>query len=233
LELDATKSAKKPWLLLGELESAKLDGAAVVNKLLKERTGSSASRITNDLAKEVTESQSEKLLLACQNDVELRDRIKSYYHFLRTDAWGNPLLYPKNAFMVATGTDRRETGTHYTPKSLTEVIVLETLEPVVYVGPSEGKERGDWQLKSPAQLLALKICDPAMGSGAFLVQVCRYLSERIGEAWALAEESGKSITSEGQVIDTLTSQDPLPKMLKSGKSLRVVLWQSIAYTVLM
>jgi hypothetical protein len=211
LELDSTKSAKKPWLLLGELESAKLDGTAAVKKLLKERTGSSASRITNDLAKDVSEAQSEKLLLACQNDAELRDRIKPYYHFLRTDAWENPLLYPKNAFMVATGTDRRETGAHYTPKSLTEAIVLETLEPIVYVGPSEGKERGDWQLKSPSELLELKICDPAMGSGAFLVQVCRYLSERIGEAWGLAEESGKSVTSEGQVVDALTSQDPLPK----------------------
>jgi hypothetical protein len=211
LELDSTKSAKKPWLLLGELASAELDGAASVKKLLKERTGSSASRITNDLAKEVAEADSEKLLLACQNDAELRDRIKPYYHFLRADSWGNPLLYPKDAFMVATGTDRRETGTHYTPKSLTEAIVLETLEPIVYVGPSEGKERGDWQLKSPAQLLALKICDPAMGSGAFLVQVCRYLSERIGEAWGLAEESGKSITSEGRVVDALSNQDPLPK----------------------
>ena len=211
LELDSTKSAKKPWLLLGELESAKLDGMAAVNALLKERTGSSASRITNDLAKEISEAESEKLLLACQNDAELRDRIKPYYHFLRVDAWTNPMIYTKGAYMVATGADRRETGTHYTPKSLTEAIVLETLEPIVYIGPSVGKERGDWQLKSPAQLLALKICDPAMGSGAFLVQVCRYLSERIGEAWALAEEAGKIITSEGQVVDALTTQDPLPK----------------------
>lgn len=211
LELDATKSAKKPWLLLGELESAKLDGPAAVNALLKERTGSSASRITNDLEREASEADSEKLLLACQNDAELRDRIKPYYHFLRVDAWTNPMIYTKGAYMVATGADRRETGTHYTPKSLTEAIVLETLEPIVYVGPSEGKERGDWQLKSPAQLLALKICDPAMGSGAFLVQVCRYLSERMGEAWALAEESGKSITSEGLVVDALSNQDPLAK----------------------
>jgi len=211
LELDSTKSAKKPWLLLGELESAKLDGTAAVNALLRERTGSSASRITNDLARETSEADSEKLLLACQNDAELRDRIKPYYHFLRVDAWTNPMIYTKGAYMVATGAERRETGTHYTPKSLTEAIVLETLEPIVYIGPSEGKERGDWQLKSPAQLLALKICDPAMGSGAFLVQLCRYLSERMGEAWALAEESGKSITLDGQVVDALSTEEPLPK----------------------
>jgi len=211
LELDATKSAKKPWLLLGELESAKLEGLTAVKKLLMERTGSSASRVTNDLAREVSEPESEKLLLACQNVAELRDLIKPYYHFLRVDAWANPLLYPKDAFMVATGTERRETGTHYTPKSLTEAIVLETLEPVVYIGPSEGKDRSDWKLKSPAALLALKICDPAVGSGAFLVQVCRYLSERLLEAWSLAEETNQSITIEGQVVDTLSLQDALSK----------------------
>ncbi len=210
LELDATKSAKKPWLLLGELESARLDGSAAVKNLLKERTGSSASRVTNDLEKEVSEADSEKLLLASQNDSALRDRIRPYYHFLRTDAWGNPLLYPKDAFMVATGADRRETGTHYTPKSLTEAIVLDALEPVVYIGPSEGKGRSDWKLRSPQELLDLKICDPAMGSGAFLVQVCRYLSERLLEAWSLAESNKKIITIDGRAFDSLSDQEILP-----------------------
>ena len=212
LELDATKSAKTPWVLLGELSSAELDGSAAIKKLLKERTGSSASRITNDLEKEVTEVESEKLLLACQNDTELRDRIKPYYHFLRSDSWGNPMLYLKGAFMVATGTERRETGTHYTPKSLTEAIVKETLEPIVYVGPAAGKQRQDWQLKSPSELLALKICDPAMGSGAFLVQVCRWLSERLCEAWLIVEKAGKVVGPEGQVFDSLEgANEPLPK----------------------
>jgi hypothetical protein len=35
-----------------------------------------------------------------------------------------------------------------------------------------------------AQILALKICDPAMGSGAFLVESCRYLSELLEQAWS-------------------------------------------------
>ena len=201
LELDSTKSAKTPWIHLGDLESAQLDGETAVKKLLKERTGSSASRVKNDLAKEVTEAESETLLLACQNDSELRDRIKPYFHFLRRDAWDNPLLYPKNSFMVATGTDRRETGTHYTPTSLTETIVRETLEPLVYIGVSGGSCKVDWKLKTPAELLDLKICDPAMGSGAFLVQACRYLSERLVEAWALSESSGKVIAANGSVVD--------------------------------
>ncbi|WP_016899041.1 Eco57I restriction-modification methylase domain-containing protein [Pseudoalteromonas sp. PAMC 22718] len=209
LELSGSKSCKKPWVYLSELASASLDGEAVLKKLLKERTGSSPSRITNDLAKEVTDADVDKLMVACYNDVELCQRIKPYYHFLRFDAWGNPLLYPKNAFMLTTGSDRRETGSHYTPKSLTESIVTETLEPVVYIGPAEGKPREEWQLKPPEELLNLKICDPAMGSGAFLVQVCRWLAERVCESWLIAEESGAFITAKG-FTTTDESQELIP-----------------------
>ena len=211
LELNATKSAKQPWVKLGELASAVLEGDQSVINLLKERTGSSISRINNDHNKELSTTEQQNLLLACGNDQDLRDQIQPYFHLLRTDALGNPMLYTKGAYMVATGADRRETGTHYTPKSLTEAIVLETLEPLVYRGPSEGKPRNDWQLKSPNEILALKICDPAMGSGAFLVQVCRYLSERLGEAWAIAEENGQCITADGEMTDAAYIQDPLPK----------------------
>lgn len=209
LELDATKKSKQPWLTWGELEDAQSGGDKAVAKLLQERTGSSASRVKNDLAKVVSDADKDKMLTACHGDQELRDRLAPYYHFLRIDPWGYPLIYPKGAFMVTMGSDRRETGTHYTPKSLTEAIVKETLEPVVYAGPAEGHERQDWQLKSPAELLDLKICDLAMGSGAFLVQVCRWLSERLLEAWAQTEGQGKSITSNGVVVDQITNQEPL------------------------
>ena len=210
LELDATKSAKMPWVKLPELESAKLDGAERLAELLKERTGSSASRVRNDLARPIDDILSERLLTACQGDSTLRDRVKPYIHLLRTDPWGYPLVYPTNAFIVTSGSERRETGTHYTPKSLTESIVAETLKPIVYVGPSEGMPREEWILKTPAQLLDLKICDPAMGSGAFLVQVCRWLGERLVEAWTLAESTKKIISIDGGVFDTFTDQEILP-----------------------
>ena len=207
LELKAGKSVKKPWMTFGELEDARLSGKQKINALLEERSGSKA--IKSRLEKLVSDAEKEKLLTACQGDVNLRDRLAPYYHFLKIDSWGYPLVYPKGAFMVATGSDRRETGTHYTPKSLTESIVKETLEPVVYIGPAEGKEKQNWQLKTPAELLNLKICDLAMGSGAFLVQVCRYLSERLLEAWAAAETEGKAVTVNGTVVDSLTEQEPL------------------------
>jgi len=211
IDLDATKNAKNPWVSLPELDDAAAKGRQAVEELLKDRTGSSASRVRNDLDKTVDDGSADKLLTACHADRALRDRIRPYFHFLRTDRWGYPVVYPKGAFMVTAGSDRRETGTHYTPKSLTETIVKNTLEPLAYVGPSEGTSREGWQLKSPAELLDLKICDPAMGSGAFLVQVCRWLSERLVEAWTQAEDDGKGITSHGQVVDEIGSQEPLRK----------------------
>lgn len=209
LDLDATKNAKKPWVTLDELEAAAAKSAEAVEELLKERTGSSKSRVTNDLKKKVEDADADKLLTACHGDQALRDRVKPYFHFLRIDRWDYPLVYPVGTFMVTTGTDRQETGTHYTPKSLTEAIVKETLEPVTYIGPAEGKPRDEWKLKSPAELLDLKICDPAMGSGAFLVQVCRWLSERLVEAWGQSEEAGNSVTAEGVVVAKRNGYEPL------------------------
>lgn len=209
LDLDATKNAKNPWVSLPELDDAAAKGREAVEELLKDRTASSASRVRNDLDKTVDENSADKLLTACHAERTLRDRIRPYFHLLRSDRWGYPLVYPKGTFMVTSGADRRETGTHYTPKSLTETIVKETLEPLVYVGPVEGKPREDWELRSPAQLLDLKICDPTMGSGAFLVQVCRWLSERLVEAWAQAEDQGNALSSAGEVVNEIGSREPL------------------------
>ncbi|WP_211163658.1 Eco57I restriction-modification methylase domain-containing protein [Azoarcus taiwanensis] len=211
LELDATKSAQSPWITLAELESARLDGADRLTELLQQRSGSSASRVRNDLARPVDDSLADRVLTACHGDTALRDRIKPFGHMVRTDPWGYPLVYPAGAFIVTTGSDRRETGTHYTPKSLTEAIVAETLTPIAYVGPTQGTPRADWALRSPADLLDLKICDPAMGSGAFLVQACRWLADRLVEAWAQAEAQGHTIGVDGQVADASASVEALPR----------------------
>ena len=211
LELNGTKNAKAPWVKMAELESARLDGAERLAELLQERSGSSASRVHNDLAKPVDDTLADRLLAACHGDTNLRNRIKPFAHLVRTDPWGYPLVYPAGAFIVTTGSDRRETGTHYTPKSLTEAIVTETLTPIAYVGPAEGTPREQWMLKSPADLLDLKICDPAMGSGAFLVQACRWLSDRLAESWSQAEGSGKTVSVDGEVLDAPDTKEPLPR----------------------
>lgn len=70
--------------------------------------------------------------------------------------------------------ERRRSGSHYTPRALTEPIVAEAFRPWL--------ERCNGQ-PSAEQILALKVCDPAMGSGAFLVAVCRYLAGWLVQAW--------------------------------------------------
>lgn len=210
LELEAGAQAKDARVTLGELESARLDGEVAVVDLLLERTKRSESAIRNALALEVEQRQSARLLSACRGEVALRDRIEPYVRLLRTDPWGYPLVHPMGAFVVVLGSDRRETGTHYTPKSLTEKIVEETLTPLVYRGPPEGESREVWALKRPDELLDLKVCDPAMGSGAFLVQVCRFLSERLVEAWAGEEVEGRAVDVEGRVRTAGEIFEPLP-----------------------
>ena len=54
----------------------------------------------------------------------------------------------------------------------------------VLAGPAEGAEPANWKLKSSEELLDLKVCDMAMGSGAFLVATCRYLSARLARSLA-------------------------------------------------
>lgn len=200
LDVGATRSAEKPLVSLVELQSLSQSGESALLDSLVERTGSSITRVKNALAKPIDDQLSDRLLAACMGNIDLRNQIKPYANLLRIDPWGYPLVYPADSFVVALGSDRRETGSHYTPKSLTEVIVSKALVPLVYKGAKEGEGISKWKLKAPHEILNLKICDPAMGSGAFLVQTCRWLADRLVESWADAENTGLKIKSNGEAI---------------------------------
>ncbi|WP_420030643.1 Eco57I restriction-modification methylase domain-containing protein [Pseudomonas oryzihabitans] len=213
VELAGGKGAKKTLYGLDELEALRLQGDEALADALSgaDAIKRGAGPIRKDLERSFDAAQANRLLTACAGDEGLRDRALPFLNLLRTDPWGYPLIYPEGAFIVTTGSDRRETGTHYTPKSLTETIVDETLTSIVYQGPAEGTPRKQWVLKSPAELLDLKICDPAMGSGAFLVQACRWLADRLVESWAQAEAQGHTVGMDGRVVAADTSVEPLPR----------------------
>ncbi|MCF2717437.1 TetR family transcriptional regulator [Paenibacillus sp. UKAQ_18] len=213
LGLIGSKKARNPNVSLLKLEIAMTEGEQKLVNIIKETTGRSEAAIRNAVNRSADEALASQLLAVCGGDVTLVKRIQPFMHLIRTDSWNDPIVYLANAFVVTIGVDRRETGTHYTPRSLTESIVANTLEPLVYIGPLEGKHREDWMLKPSSNLLDLKICDPAMGSGAFLVQSCRWLAERLLESWTIEEQSGKAITFSGEVLDNLDFEDPLPKNL--------------------
>jgi hypothetical protein len=78
------------------------------------------------------------------------------------------------ALVIQPGPERRRTSSHYTPRELTEPIVARTLEPLIRAMGADPKAE---------TLLNLVICDPAVGSGAFLVAACRYLADHVVAAW--------------------------------------------------
>jgi hypothetical protein len=129
-------------------------------KELKENVGRA---LTAAQGKPVEDAKSvDDLVAALDGMVDERGSPKK-----RVAASGTPILQP-------TG-ERRRTGSHYTPRSLTAPIVKYALEPAFgKLGPDA----------TPEQVLELKLCDPAMGSGAFLVEACRALGERLVAAWA-------------------------------------------------
>jgi len=76
-----------------------------------------------------------------------------------------PNLLAAGSLFLQPGEERRRSGSHYTPRKLTQPIVEKTLEPVL-------KNLGEHP--TPEQLLDLKVCDLAMGSAAFLILVAKY-----------------------------------------------------------
>lgn len=206
--------ARDPNLALSELEAARTQGKNTLMALLLEKTRRAESAVRNALAQPVAEAFYRRLLSVCSGKLALAERIRPYLRLLRTDPWGNPIVYRKNAFMVTPGANRRESGAHYTPQSLTESVVKATLERLVYVEPAADKSLGERRLKSSAELLDLKICDPAMGSGAFLLQACRWLAERLVEAWAAEEAAGRVVTIAGDLGGDAGDAVPLPKALE-------------------
>lgn len=211
LGVKGDKTHQNPEIALAELESLALDSEEKLFARMKDLTGRSA--IAREYAAEPDITLLPFLPKICHGDKKLEARILPYLNWLRTSEWGEPVVYHKDSFYVTEGRDRRSSGTHYTPKVLTEMIVKEALEPVVYDGPAKGTPRAEWKLKSPDELLSLKICDPAMGSGAFLVQACRYLGDRVVESWAAAERDGKAIASNGTVTD-FPPNDPMSEVLE-------------------
>ncbi|GAA0460446.1 hypothetical protein Ade02nite_14730 [Paractinoplanes deccanensis] len=75
------------------------------------------------------------------------------------------------------GNNRKISGSYYTPSSLVEALLDATLEPLLdEVVKRAAPERAD------AALLAVTVCDPACGSGHFLVAAARRIARRVAAA---------------------------------------------------
>lgn len=102
-----------------------------------------------------------------------------------------PRIVPPGAMVLQPSDERRKSGSHYTPRSLTEPIVRTTFRPILErLGESP----------KPDQILDLKVCDPAMGSGAFLVEACRQLGDELVKAWHAHECVPKIPADEDELL---------------------------------
>lgn len=175
-----------------------------------------------DRAKWLKEVSDQKLGTAAAKELKAATSIEELLTALdkKIQKKVTPRVVPAGAIVLQPSDERRRSGSHYTPRSLTEPIVRTTLEPIlkaladpeielpsVYKPSREDKRRytaGELVIREklsekaveharqarevgsphPSQILDLKICDPAMGSGAFLVETCRQLGDHLIDAWA-------------------------------------------------
>lgn len=207
------RGSKEPELEIDELKQRLArDGAEGFASYVADASGMSVGAVQKALSYRLRADGERKLLQVCENQQDLYERVVPWMGLVREDVHGVPVVFPEGSVYVTEGTTRRSTGTHYTPRRLAEEVVKYTLEPLAYHGPTDGLPRDAWSLRSPKEILALRVCDLAMGSGAFLVQVCRYLAERLVEAWEATERAaggGLVVTPEGE----LATSDPRERAL--------------------
>src|SRR5262249_19692449 len=87
----------------------------------------------------------------------------------------------------------KTSGSYYTPQPLVDFLVERTLAPLV-------------ENKSSEEILNLKVVDPAMGSGAFLVGACLYLTQAYVHALRREESSTAVLTSDQEENATIVAR---------------------------
>ncbi|MES4887846.1 DNA methyltransferase [Streptomyces sp. NPDC096012] len=126
--------------------------------------------------------------LSVVNDVKLGRPRKVDYRHLGADELGSvyesllelePRVDDAGKYVLAKldGNDRKTSGSYYTPSPLIDCLLDSTLDPLIDQAVRSGttpKERED-------ALLALTVCDPACGSGHFLVAAARRIARRLAE----------------------------------------------------
>jgi len=138
---------------------------------------------------------------------EVAGRLAPLAALVQTDERGRPEVVPLGGRYVAASTRRAATGAHYTPRSLAEDIVQHTLEPLAYrPGPLDDLDSSTWRLRPSSALLDLRVADIAMGSGAFLVAACRWLADRLVEAWDAEGDRGASVELAGRTAGTADAE---------------------------
>jgi len=82
--------------------------------------------------------------------------------------------------ITAAGSERKTTGSHYTPPDLVNELIGSALDPVIEARLKGAKDRAEQE----DALLSLTVCDPACGSGHFLVAAAHRIAARLAQVRA-------------------------------------------------
>ena len=114
------------------------------------------------------------------------------------------VILPGQWYLVRWGGTRKGSGTFYTRPQLAIPTAHRTLFPLAYdppPGPNGQPDRDApaerWTPKTPEQILALKVCDPACGSGSFLLAALRFLTNALYDSLMyhgrIVEHGGRAV----------------------------------------
>lgn len=99
------------------------------------------------------------------------------------------VLLPGQWYLIRWGGTRKGSGTFYTRPQLAIPTAHRTLRPLAYDPPTDKSGQPDntapaalWTPKLPEEILALKVCDPACGSGSFPLAAMRFLTTALYES---------------------------------------------------
>ncbi len=107
----------------------------------------------------------------------------------KKDAEGKKTFDEIKAGAIYLATDkgeRKATGSYYTPDYIVKYIVRDTLEPILEERRKAWAEKGLGERPFLHDILGIRVLDPAMGSGHFLVEACEFLANKLVEAWGEA-----------------------------------------------
>lgn len=130
------------------------------------------------------------------------------------------IVLPGEWFLVLWGGTRKGSGTFYTRPQLAVPTVRRTLAPLAFDPPASGDEAAfaEWVPKTPDTILALKVCDPAVGSGSFAAASLRFLADAL---WRSLLHHKWLVEDGDRIIVRATGTEPPPWFAECVRDLPV------------
>ena len=172
---------KLEGLYLSDIYSQREEVAATLLRACNLDPSGDARRVLVDVIRERTKCYALLLGANRAGNKGYADKFEEPKLFPRRMKPIEQALYHRVTFAEFAGNERKTSGSYYTPDSLVQCLLDSALDPVV-------KERlaGKTGKEAEKALLAIKVCDKAVGSGHFLVGAAHRLARHLARVRALA-----------------------------------------------